>query len=104
MDWLVRGCILLSINAERNIVDQGMKLPILYDPLEIMTWYFHKKRKKKERKGKQTRRKWFAKCYLKAETFLHDESQKIATTNLLVKSQHGVQRQIQENLNTVDSL
>ena len=39
MDWLVRGCILLSItgNAERNIVDQGMKLPILYDPLEIMT-------------------------------------------------------------------
>ena len=28
MDWLVRGCILLSINAERNIVDRGM-----YDPL-----------------------------------------------------------------------
>ena len=55
MDWLVRGCILLSINAERNIVDQGMKLPILYDPLEIMTWYFHKKRKKKkkEKENKQ---------------------------------------------------
>ena len=55
MDWLVRGCILLSINAERNIVDQGMKLPILYDPLERMTWYFHKKRKKKkkEKENKQ---------------------------------------------------
>ena len=54
MDWLVRGCILLSINAERNIVDQGMKLPILYDPLEIMTWYFHKKiKKKKEKENKQ---------------------------------------------------
>ena len=50
MDWLVRGCILLSINAERNIIHQGMKLPILYDPLEIMTWYFHKKRKKKKEK------------------------------------------------------
>ena len=104
MDWLVRGCILLSINAERNIVDQGMKLPILYDPLDIMTWYFHKKIKKKERKGKQTRRKWFAKCYLKAKTLLNDESQTILTMNLLVKNQHGVLRQIQENWNTVDSL
>ena len=55
MDWLVRGCILPPINAERNIVDQGMKLSILYDPLEIMTWYFHKKRKKKkkEKENKQ---------------------------------------------------
>ena len=52
MDWLVRGCILLSINAERDIVDQGMKLPILYDPLEIMTWYVHKKRKKERKKRK----------------------------------------------------
>ena len=86
MDWLVRGCSLLSINAERNIIHQGMKLPILYDPLEIMTWYFHKKIKKKERKGKQTRRKWFAKCYIKAETLLHDESQRIPTKNLLVKT------------------
>ena len=82
MDWLFRGCILLSINAERNIVDQGMKLPILYDSLEIMTGYFHQK----------------------AETLLNDKSQRILTTNLLVKNQHGVQRQIQENLNTVDSL
>ena len=62
------------------------------------------KKEKKERKRKQTRRKWFAKCYLKAETLLNDESQRILTTNLLVKNQHGVQRQIQENLNTVDSL
>ena len=53
MDWLVRGCILVSINAERNIVDQGMKLPILYDPLGIMTWYFHKKEKEKENENKQ---------------------------------------------------
>ena len=32
MDWLVRGCILLSItgNAERNIVDQVMKVPTVF--------------------------------------------------------------------------
>ena len=30
MDWLVRGCILMSINAERNIVDQGMKVPTVF--------------------------------------------------------------------------
>ena len=65
---------------------------------------FPQKKKKKERKGTQTRGKWFAKWYLKAETLLNDESQRIPTTNLLVKNQHGVQRQIQENLNTVDSL
>ena len=86
--WIVRGCILILINAERNIVDQRIKLPILYDALEIMTWYFHKKREKKERKRKQTRRKWFAKCYLKAENLLNDESQRILTTNLLVKNHH----------------
>ena len=57
-----------------------------------------------ERKRKQTRRKWFAKYYLKAKTVLNDESQTILTTNLLVKNQHGILRQIQENLNTVDSL
>ena len=55
---------------------------------------------KRERKRKQTRRKWFAKCYLKAKTVLNDESQTILTTNLPVKNQHGVLRQIQENLNT----
>ena len=58
---------------------------------------FPQKKEKKERKRKQTRRKWFAKCYLKAETLQNDESQRIRTTNILVKNQHGVQRQIQEN-------
>ena len=79
----------------------------LYDPLGYLIfpwWTIPRKKKKKERKGKQTRGKWFSTCYLKAETLLNDESQRIATTNLLVKNQHGVQRQIQENLSTVDSL
>ena len=39
----------------------------------------------------------FVKSAVKAETLLNDESQRIPTTNLLVKNQHGVQRQIQEN-------
>ena len=47
---------------------------------------FPQKKKKKRKKRKKTRRKWFAKCYLKAETLLHDESQRIPTTNLLVKT------------------
>ena len=38
---------------QKETVDQGMKLPILYDPLGIMTWYFHKKEKKKEKENKQ---------------------------------------------------
>ena len=57
MDWLVRGCILLSIsiNAERNIVDQGMKLPIFF---VWSTWnnaliFPQKKKKKKEKENKQ---------------------------------------------------
>ena len=64
------------------------------------------KKEKKERKGKQTRRNWngLLNVILKAETLLNDESQRIPTTNLLVKNQHGVQQQIQENLNPVYSL
>ena len=80
----------------------------LYDPLGCLIfpwWTIPRKKKKKERTGKQTRGRWFAKCYLKAETLLNDENQRIpAITNLLVKNQHGVQRQIQEHLSTVDSL
>ena len=79
----------------------------LYDPLGYLIfpcWTIPRKKKQKERKGKQTRGKWFAKCYLKAETLLNDESQRIPTTSLLVKNQHGVQRQIQENLSIVDSV
>ena len=63
-----------------------------------------KKKKRKKRKTNKEELKWFAKYYFKSETLLNDESQRIPTTNLQVKDQHGVQRQIQENLNEVYSL